>query len=101
MMFTIKQAEFICQDLDVPLSDTNIEQMKTYLDAFAVFMERQETYQDLWKAAGSRDSARNLKSKAMRMEVLDTATHPEVCSDTGLDAINYAAFYTRNVRDGR
>lgn len=99
-MFSKNDAESVLSQLGVATTETNVEQMEVMLSAFEIYLDRQRTYKDLWAAAGSDDSARHCKHKAMRMEILDEVYLAER-RDTGLDLINYAAFFVRNVKHGR
>lgn len=74
------------------------DHMMVLLEAFDIYLERQVDYQDLWKASGSGDNLMQARSKVSRMEV---ATTEKVKVDSGIDLINYAAFYVQNTRAGR
>lgn len=78
-------------------SDEDVEHMAVLAQAFSIFRDRQMQYQSLWKASGSEDNAFHVKSKAQRMLVAEGQT----AADDALDAINYAAFYFNNKREGR
>jgi hypothetical protein len=93
----IRTARAVLGVLGAEDTETNAEQMAVYLEAFEIFVERQSDYRDLWKASGSANNLMQAKSKVARMEV---ATAEKVRVDSGIDLINYGAFFVRNVRDG-
>ena len=91
-------------------SQTDIEHAACLVEAMQIFRERNDKYGDLWKEGGAADSAFHLKSKSMRAVILLSKQaqrgghNPEELEaqvDTGLDLVNYALFYVRNVRAGR
>lgn len=77
------------------ITDDMIQHMEVLVEAFAIMVDREATHGGLWKQYGAADTAFHLKSKALRM-----ANNLQNIDD-GLDAINYAAFTVRNVREGR
>lgn len=72
-----------------------LDHMQVLLEAFDIMVEREAQHGALWKEYGASDTAFHLKSKALRL--LNNLEN----IDDGLDAINYAAFTVRNVREGR
>lgn len=83
---------------------TNIEQMKVYIDAFEIFVERNERYEDLWKQYGWMDTLTHVRSKALRLVRKfwreDPEQEDETLLDDALDLVNYATFFIRNFRSG-
>lgn len=99
MTVSPSKASEVLEVLGVEDNETNNEQMCVMLEAFAVFLERQEDYEDLWAESGSANNLLQAQSKVARMGVAKARL--ETKTDSGLDLINYAAFYVRNVRQGR
>lgn len=91
----------VLEFLGLALSDTNRKQLAVMLEALEIFDERNVKYGDAWKEGGWEDSALHLRSKAVRVysSTKGTLLKPFDYLDDALDAINYAAFYVRNVRD--
>lgn len=86
------------------LTISDHEQLAVLLDAFVIYKERNDRYQDLWKEYGAADTAHHLKSKALRVGAELGRTHEPGEAydlDDAFDAVNYAAFTIRNVREGR
>ena len=93
----------VLEFLGLALSDTNREQLAVMLEALELFDERNVKYGDLWQEGGWQDSAAHLRSKAARVHSATKGTllQPYNFIDDALDAMNYAAFYVRNVRADR
>lgn len=87
-------------DMGHEATDTNIKQVKTYMDAFDLFIERNAKYQDLWREYGWEDTLMHVRSKMQRMQLAtkDNVEPGEVLDDA-FDLINYGAFFIRNVLD--
>jgi hypothetical protein len=85
------------------LEDTedNREQLRVMVEAMTIYEEREAVRGGLWKGAGAVDSAHHLQSKGLRVKYAIDHTAPGAGVDDALDAVNYAVFYVRNVRDGR
>jgi hypothetical protein len=82
-------------------TDDNREQLSVLVEAMAIYEEREAARGGLWKAAGANDSAHHLDSKGRRVVFAANHAKHEAALDDALDAVNYAAFYARNVRAGR
>ena len=85
--------------------DTHSEhdQLRVLLNAASLFAERNEGYRDNWKRQGWRGSLFKLRLKVERAwDVLWAwpLDEDEPNPDDLLDAINYAAFAVRQLRDG-
>lgn len=113
----------LCIHIGVPITSTNLRQARTLVEAFQVFCDRNEVRRDLWREAGAEDAAQNAKSKVLRLPRhverlaeavkyeeeqpgdaaagFDVELAQDEAVDDGLDLINYAAFFVRNVREGR
>lgn len=86
--------------------DTNseLDQLRVLLNAASLFAERNGAYNDNWRRQGWRGSLFKLRLKVERAwDVLwawplDCEEQPS--PDDLLDAINYAAFAIRQLRDG-
>lgn len=78
------------------ITDNHLEQLEVFMEAFELFMVRDQHHKSLWKEYGASDTAHHCKSKAMRLNV-EPAEH----LDDAYDLINYAAFTVRNVKEGR
>lgn len=85
-----------------PVTETNVAQMRAYLEAFGIFVQRNSVYEDLWKSYGWMDSLTHVRSKAMRLVRKfwrDNPTEDETLLDDAFDLINYTVFFIRNWRD--
>lgn len=89
--------------LDAGLEDTddNRHQLGVMLEALAIYQEREQVRNALWKKAGAEDCAHNLRHKSLRVAHADEPDAMEAAIDDALDAVNYALFFIRNVRAGR
>lgn len=92
-----------------PPTPTNRDQMRTLLDAFLKFRERNDLRENLWAEFPASDAVHHARSKIARVEAmvakLERDAFPngrrgeleaEILDDS-LDLINYAAFVARNV----
>lgn len=82
-------------------NEDNCAQMQVLVESMFIYQEREAARGGLWKAAGAVDSAHHLKSKGARVKHAVDHTMPDAGIDDALDAVNYSAFYVRNVRAGR
>lgn len=91
-----------CHVLGLEESDENVAQLRVMTGSMRIYQERGKSRGDLWQEAGYPDSAHHLKSKAMRVaNSVRLGTELEEGIDSALDAINYAAFFVRNLTAGR
>lgn len=74
--------------LDVPVTETNGDQMGVLMEAMKTFGVKNEKYKDLWKDYGEEDILLHIKSKAARLMRAGD-------SEDAIDLINYAVFYVR------
>lgn len=87
--------------LDLPASETNIEQAMELLTALTIFDQRNTGhYDDLWKDFGWEDSLVHMRSKVSRATKLFREDSAEKDLDDAYDLMNYTAFFSRNVKDG-
>jgi len=85
------------------LTETNVQQMVVYLEAFELFVQRNSTYEDLWKDYGWMDTLTHLRSKSMRLVRKfwrESPSTDKILLDDAMDLINYAVFFVRNFRAG-
>lgn len=82
---------------------TNEEQMAVMLEAFDVFLERNEDRQDLWAEYDIGDAAMHIRSKAGRIaKVLERNNYEDKVKikdkdiDEALDLMMYCAFFVRH-----
>lgn len=87
--------------LGLEVTEENCAQMQVLVEAMFIYQEREAVRGGLWKEAGAQDSAGHLRSKGMRVKHAIDHAMPEAGLDDAHDAVNYAAFYVRNVRAGR
>lgn len=87
------------------LSPSGQEQMVVFYECLRLFEERNTRYKDLWKADGWRGSLFSLKHKVKRLwqqfwidNAKDKGTKEKPELDDAYDAINYIAFFIRNVQ---
>ena len=95
-------AEQVVVDLGWEPTETNVKQMRVMLRAFAIFIERNASYRDLWREGGVQDSINHCRSKLRRMEILklsNDTTMRTLFEDSALDLINFTAFALRNLED--
>lgn len=86
------------------LGPGDLEQFKVLMEAFREYLDKNRKYRDLWKDGGATDSIRHLKHKADRAELATerlSRVDPTLFVEDAIDAVNYAVFFIRNVRDGR
>jgi len=82
-------------------TDDNAAQLQVLTESMYIYQEREAARGGLWKTAGAIDSAHHLRSKGVRVKHAIDHAMPEAGLDDAHDAVNYAAFYIRNVRAGR
>lgn len=82
-------------------TSTNIEQMRVFQTALAIFAERNERYHDLWKKYGVKDSLNHCRSKLARTEhAFETNGKLHTTDlDDAYDLINYTTFAIRNAQE--
>lgn len=93
------QAREVVEHLGYEITETNVEQMFTYLSAYEIFIQRNSVYEDLWKDYGWMDCLVHIRSKAMRLVRKfwrDDPAHDEALLDDVFDLINYSVFFIRN-----
>jgi hypothetical protein len=86
---------------------TNEQQMAVLLDAFDIFLERNEDREDLWAEYDAEDALLHIRSKAARLERVrekmrdgwDPTKLRKKDLDEAYDLINYCAFFIRYVLD--
>lgn len=96
-----EKVEQALYDLGLVVNDDNAAQMQVMVEAMFIYQEREAVRGGLWKEAGAMDSAGHLRSKAMRVKHAIDHAMPEAAIDDAHDAVNYSAFYIRNVRANR
>lgn len=90
----------------LPVDQTMLQQLATFIRALQVFQERNAVYGDLWAQQPLSDSVHHIYHKQQRLEKLEPKIHetplaevpPDLMKaalDTALDCINYAAFFAR------
>jgi hypothetical protein len=87
---------------NTPVDESQVEQLAVLLEAFAVFVERNKRYRDVWKKSGWKGSLFDIRKKVTRMWSVFWHGHPDEKAkecDDAIDSINFAAFFVRNVRD--
>lgn len=86
--------------MDLDTSDENVAQLSVMIEAMVIYQEREAVRGGAWKEFGPQDSAMHVRSKGVRM--VAAAENPAIGADKavddGLDAMNYGAFFVRNVR---
>lgn len=80
------------------LDENEREQLGVLLEAFGVFMEREQKYHSVWQQYGAVDSYHHITSKAARCELYLNGSGDE---NDAIDLINYGVFLIRNMRAGR
>lgn len=88
-----ERATRVLAELNVDLTSENIEQMKVYLMAFEVFLERNRRHRAQWRVGGIQGLLVDLRKKCERMwnEFMLSPTPPKDV-DSPIDMINYGAF---------
>lgn len=89
------------RELGLDDTEDNREQLLVMAEALGLYQEREAVRHGLWKKSGAKDCAHNLKHKGLRVAFASEQDAIEAAVDDALDAVNYAAFYVRNVRAGR
>lgn len=96
-----EDADAVLHILGLEPSDDNRDQLRIMAESLTVYEEREKVRGGLWKISGAGDSAHNLKHKGLRVAFASDQAMMEAAVDDAHDAINYAAFFIRNVRAGR
>ena len=80
------------------------EVFRTMMEAFFVYLEREEKYGSNWKQFGWRGSIVQIMGKAQRIRSVFWRPHPEEIQnldrDDLVDIINYAVFAICNLKNG-
>jgi hypothetical protein len=97
-----------------PQSQTQVEQLKTMLDAFQIFVDRNEVRNDMWSEHDFADAIFHLESKVARakaaVDVIRNESDPDPeflrrldfeVRDSLLDTVNFAVFALRHFDAGR
>ena len=86
--------------LMVDRTPENREQMRVYLTAFEVFLERNRRHRAQWRVGGIQGLLVDIRKKVERMwnEFMLSDTPPSDV-DSAVDAINYLAFFVQGVRE--
>lgn len=98
---TSEKVNDVLDILGLAVNEENCAQMQVLVESMFIYQEREAVRGGLWKMAGAMDSAGHLRSKGMRVKYAVDHDMPEAGVDDAHDAVNYAAFYIRNVRAGR
>ena len=107
--------------LNLPQSETMVDQMIVFAEALEIFDQRSLTYGEAWREFGPEDKAMHIRNKHLRIEKgisgLETirrgeeigmgagdlefrrSTLRESVVDSALDITNYAAFLVRQIRE--
>lgn len=96
-----EDANAVLSILGLEASDDNRDQLRVLAESMHLYQEREKVRGGLWKVSGAGDSAHNLKHKGLRVAFASDQAMMEAALDDAHDAINYAAFFVRNVRAGR
>lgn len=99
-----REARAYVEQMGAETSKTNVEHMKALLRAFEKFVERNETYDDLWKQETEAENASQFRHKALRVYGILTGpkrltTAKEEIIDNAIDGINYAVFVIRKLKE--
>lgn len=81
--------------LGLPVTDTNIEQLRVYGQAMRIFHERDPKYGSLWKQYPTSTHLVHMDSKLARTK----ANVDEDDLDDAIDLLNYTVFFIRVSRD--
>jgi hypothetical protein len=90
----------VLQEIRADVTEENSAQMRVLLEAFDIYLERDKRYKGVWKGSGYLGSLFDLRKKITRAWQVFWVGEGDGNIDDGLDIINFAAFFVRNVRSG-
>jgi hypothetical protein len=96
-----EDAAAVLDILGLDNTEDNRDQLRVMAEAMHLYQEREAVRHGLWKLSGAKDCAHNLKHKGLRVAFASDQEALEAAVDDAHDAVNYAAFFVRNVRAGR
>lgn len=87
------RAARVLNELNVDVTSENLEQMKVYLMAFEIFLERNRRHRAQWRVGGIQGLLVDMRKKMERMwnEFMLSPVPPKDV-DSPIDLINYGAF---------
>lgn len=93
--------------LDLPVTEDTVEHLQTLVQAMDLYVERSESYGQVWKQYGALANLLNTTRKCDRLmeswwfmeDDQSPAMHKESLDDA-VDIINYDSFFIRCARDG-
>lgn len=80
--------------------ETEVQQAMVFLEALCTMRGRQQGYKDVWRLSGWRGMLFDVKKKAERLWFQYWFGGGAEHCDSGIDIINYAAFFVRQFRAG-
>jgi hypothetical protein len=88
----------VLDELNVEATPENIAQMRVFLQAFDIFVQRNKRHQAGWRVAGVKGIMVDIRKKVERMwtEYMLADERPSD-ADSALDCINYSAFLVQAV----
>lgn len=91
-------------DVSDEMHGTVAEQADKFMEALVIFVQREEKYQDGWRARGWLGNTCDILRKTTRIRSMfwDGDHDPEEVgnSDDVVDLMNYCVFFLRNVDEG-
>lgn len=91
---------FLADRLGREPTESERAHFSSLMDAFQIFMERNQVYEDLWQDYGWMDSLTHIRSKSLRLiRKFWRDEAPEDADgllDDAYDLINYSVFFIRN-----
>lgn len=100
---SVEEAARVVEALEVTPTETNITQMHVMLEAYCLFLKRNEEYEDLWEDYGWVDNLTHIRSKTMRLVRKFWREEPQDGAkgiDDAYDLVNYGIFFIRNFMHG-